>query len=209
MAMSLAFTNLTRTPARTLDRAQQSTYRLAAGFILLAMAIASPIGFLVALPQEQFTFTTIVGFVVVVLDIFVALLLIPILRSGGTSLASCAAALRVLYAISLFTATILLVIRQDGEMFTQVWDYSLAIFGLHLIIAGIAMCRSPELPTIIGVLLLIAGAGYLFDSVTTIFRVETVSLSGFTFIGEVALLLWLLWSGFRLRGAHTPPVPND
>ena len=90
MAMSLAFTNLTRTPARTLDRAQQSTYRLSAGFILLAMAIASPIGFLVALPQEQFTFTTIVGFVVVVLDIFVALLLIPILRSGGTSLASCA-----------------------------------------------------------------------------------------------------------------------
>lgn len=204
MAMFLAFTSLMRTPARTLDTAQQSTYRLAAGFILLAMAIASPIGFLVALPQEQFTSTAFVGFVVVLLDICVALLLIPILRSGGTALANWASVLRIFYATGLFTATILLVIRQNGELFTQVWDYSLALFGFHLIVAGIAMCRSTELPTIIGVLLLIAGAGYLFDSVTTMFNVETMSLSEFTFIGEVALLLWLLWSGFRLRkGSRT------
>lgn len=204
MAMFLAFTSLMRTPARTLDTAQQSTYRLAAGFILLAMAIASPIGFLVALPQEQFTITAFVGFVVVLLDICVALLLIPILRSGGTALANWASVLRIFYATGLFTATILLVIRQNGELFTQVWDYSLALFGFHLIVAGIAMCRSTELPTIIGVLLLIAGAGYLFDSVTTMFNVETMSLSEFTFIGEVALLLWLLWSGFRLRkGSRT------
>ena len=204
MAMFLAFTSLMRTPARTLDTAQQSTYRLAAGFILLAMAIASPIGFLVALPQEQFTITAFVGFVVVLLDICVALLLIPILRSGGTALANWASVLRIFYATGLFTATILLVIRQNGELFTQVWDYSLALFGFHLIVAGIAMCRSTELPTIIGVLLLIAGAGYLFDSVTAMFNVETVSLSEFTFIGEVALLLWLLWSGFRLRkGSRT------
>lgn len=204
MAMFSAFTSLMRTPARTLDTAQQSTYRLAAGFILLAMAIASPIGFLVALPQEQFTITAFVGFVVVLLDICVALLLIPILRSGGTALANWASVLRIFYATGLFTATILLVIRQNGELFTQVWDYSLALFGFHLIVAGIAMCRSTELPTIIGVLLLIAGAGYLFDSVTTMFNVETMSLSEFTFIGEVALLLWLLWSGFRLRkGSRT------
>lgn len=204
MAMFLAFTSLMRTPARTLDTAQQSTYRLAAGFILLAMAIASPIGFLVALPQEQFTITAFVGFVVVLLDICVALLLIPILRSGGTALANWASVLRIFYATGLFTATILLVIRQNGELFTQVWDYSLALFGFHLIVAGIAMCRSTELPTIIGVLLLIAGAGYLFDSVTTMFNVEPMSLSEFTFIGEVALLLWLLWSGFRLRkGSRT------
>ena len=204
MGMFLAFTSLMRTPARTLDTAQQSTYRLAAGFILLAMAIASPIGFLVALPQEQFTITAFVGFVVVLLDICVALLLIPILRSGGTALANWASVLRIFYATGLFTATILLVIRQNGELFTQVWDYSLALFGFHLIVVGIAMCRSTELPTIIGVLLLIAGAGYLFDSVTTMFNVETMSLSEFTFIGEVALLLWLLWSGFRLRkGSRT------
>lgn len=192
-----------RTPARTLDTAQQSTYRLAAGFILLAMAIASPIGFLVALPQEQFTITTIVGFVVVLLDICVALLLIPILRSGGASLAYCTAALRVLYAICLFGASTLLIVRQNGAPFYEIWNYSLAIFGLHLIVAGIAMWRSRELPTVIGVLLLIAGTGYLFDSVTTMFNIETMSLSEFTFIGEVALLLWLLWSGFRLRKART------
>lgn len=107
--------------------------------------------------------------------------------------------LRIFYATGLFTATILLVIRPNGELFTQVWDYSLALFGFHLIVASIAMCRSAELPTIIGVLLRIAGAGYLFDSVTAMFNVETMTLPEFTFIGEVALLLWLLWSGFRLR----------
>lgn len=120
MAMFLAFTNPMRAPARTLDTAQQSTYRLAAGFILLAMAIASPIGFLVALPQKQFTITAFVGFVVVLLDICVALLLIPILRSGGTALANWASVLRIFYATGLFTVTILLVIRQNGELFTQV-----------------------------------------------------------------------------------------
>lgn len=86
MAMFLAFTNLMRTPARTLGTAQQSTYRLTARLILLAIAIASPIGFLVALPKEQFMITAFVGFVVVLLDICVAHLLTPILRSGGTAL---------------------------------------------------------------------------------------------------------------------------
>lgn len=197
-----------RAPARTLDTAQQSTYRLAAGFILLAMALASPIGSLVALPREYITITTIVGFIVVVLNIFVALFLIPILRSGGTALAYCVAALRVLYVTGLFTATILLIIKQNGAPFYEIWNYSLALFGLQLIVAGIAMCRSPELPTIIGVLLLIAGSGYLFDSATTIFTVEAVSLSEFTFIGEVALLLWLMWSGFRLRRTTTRQIPK-
>lgn len=162
-----------------------------------------------ALPREPFTITTIVGFVVVLLDVFVALLLIPILRSGGTSLAYCTAVLRVLYAIGLFGASILLIISQNGAPFYEIWNYSLALFGLHLLVAGVAMWRSPELPTVIGVLLLIAGTGYLFDSVTTMFNIETMSLSEFTFIGEVALLLWLLWSGFRLRNAHTPKVPHN
>ena len=183
---------------------EQPTSRIAAGLILLAMAIASPIGFLVALPQGLYNITAIVGFVVVLLDICVALLLIPILRSGGAAIVNWASLLRILYATGLLTATIMLVIRQDGELFTLVWDYSLSLFGLHLLLVGIAMWRSPVLPTIIGALVLIAGVGYLFDSIMVFLDIDTISLSQFTFIGEVVLLIWLLWSGFRLR-QHTSP----
>lgn len=98
----------------------QSTFRIAAGFILLAMAIASPIGFLVALPQGQYGITTFVGFIITILDIVVALSLNSVLHSGGKILANWAALLRILYSIGLLTATIVLIIGRHGNTFVKI-----------------------------------------------------------------------------------------
>jgi hypothetical protein len=62
--------------------------------------------------------------------------------------------------------------------------------------------RSGFLPRWLGVLLLIAGAGYLFDFFTSLlFPFAGVTVTQFTFIGELLLPLWLLIRGVGQRTA--------
>lgn len=69
-------------------------------------------------------------------------------------------------------------------------------FGLWLFPLGSLVYNSGFLPKILGVLLIIAGLGYLFDVVTFfLFPTFDVTISQFTFIGELLLLLWLLIKG--------------
>ena len=54
------------------------------------------------------------------------------------------------------------------------------------------------MPKIFGILLLIAGLGYLADGFGTVLIPEySISIEQFTFVGEVALIFWLLISGSR------------
>lgn len=72
-------------------------------------------------------------------------------------------------------------------------------FGLWLLPLGYLIYRSGFIPKLIGVLLVIACAGYLAD-VATFFLAPGfgVVLSEFTFIGELALMLWLLVMGVNV-----------
>ncbi len=72
-------------------------------------------------------------------------------------------------------------------------------FGLWLLPLGYLIYRSGFIPKLIGVLLMIACAGYLAD-VATFFLAPGfgVVLSEFTFIGELALMLWLLVMGVNV-----------
>ncbi|RME97665.1 MAG: DUF4386 domain-containing protein [Chloroflexi bacterium] len=73
-------------------------------------------------------------------------------------------------------------------------------FGLWLFPLGFLVYKSGFLPKIVGMLLIIAGVGYLFD-VAAFFMLPTleVTVSGFTFIGELVLLLWLLIKGVNVE----------
>jgi hypothetical protein len=88
----------------------------------------------------------------------------------------------------------------EVNTFTDIWDAGLVLFGIHLLIAGFLTYRSGYVPRFVGVLLVIAGFGYIFDSVTA-----TVSGGGFpavsslTFLGEFLLALWLVIRGRRIR----------
>lgn len=72
-------------------------------------------------------------------------------------------------------------------------------FGLWLFPLAFLIYNSGFLPKFLGVLLIVAGLGYLFD-VATFFLAPNfgVSVSQFTFIGELLLLLWLLIKGVNV-----------
>lgn len=73
------------------------------------------------------------------------------------------------------------------------WDFALVLFSLHLILLGFLLFQGRNMPKILGILLVIAGLGYLFDSVAAILAPELgVTIGQFTFFGELLLAVWLL-----------------
>ena len=85
-------------------------------------------------------------------------------------------------------------LHHAGYLIAQVF------FGLWLLPLGVLIYRSGFLPKVIGVLLVLAAAGYVAD-VATFFLAPGFGLvlSEFTFIGELALMLWLLAMGVSVR----------
>lgn len=95
--------------------------------------------------------------------------------------------------------------QRDGEAllkvdtFTDVWFAGLVLFGVHLALLGYLVYRSGFVPRLIGVLLVVAGAGYAFDSFVLVFSEGSpFAISSITFVGELLLALWLLFRGHRL-----------
>ena len=73
-------------------------------------------------------------------------------------------------------------------------------WGLWLFPMGYLIFKSNFLPRILGVLLMIGCFGYLIDSVTFfLFPNVEFTISGFTFIGELLLPLWLLIKGVNVE----------
>ena len=67
------------------------------------------------------------------------------------------------------------------------------------------------MPKIFGILLVIAGAGYLVDGFGAVLVQDyPISIGAFTFVGEVALIFWLLISGTpeQLSPRRHPPGPT-
>ncbi len=79
------------------------------------------------------------------------------------------------------------------QQFEDIWSLGLGLFGIHLLLIGWLAFRSGFVPRFIGVLVSIAGLGYLVDSFGgLLFATYTFELASFTFIGEVVLMIWLL-----------------
>ena len=92
---------------------------------------------------------------------------------------------------------------QDG------WHVALVIFGLHLLVLGYLVFRSSYIPNGLGVLVMIAGLGYLIDSFGMILSNRyDANVAGVTFAGEVLLMGWLLWRGRRLQEPATTTKPG-
>jgi hypothetical protein len=79
------------------------------------------------------------------------------------------------------------------------WDLGLIIFGFHLALLGFLMVRSRFVPKLLGVLILIAATGYLIDGVgTLLFANYGLTISEYTFAGEVVIIFWLLIRGGKI-----------
>ncbi len=88
----------------------------------------------------------------------------------------------------------LLNLHKAGYLIAQVF------FGLWLLPLGYLVYKSGFMPKIVGILLVVAGFGYLIDVVTFfLFPGFEVVLSEFTFVGELVMMLWLLIWGVNLK----------
>lgn len=99
--------------------------------------------------------------------------------------------------------------RQTGVLVAQVF------YGLWLLPLSVLVFRSEFLPRLLGVLLMIAAAGYLIDSGTQILFPGVATISLFTFVGELVFPLWLVIKGVnvarwrQLRPAWEAAGPDD
>lgn len=149
-------------------------------------------------------------FVVALVDVLVAWALYIVLMPVNKNLSSLAAWLRVIYSgIFIFAISKLYVALQvvttDGtqamtylKAFQSIWDKGLILFGFHLLILGYLSFKSGYVPKWLAFFLLLAALGYIVDGFgKTLSPTYNLSISQFTFIGEVLLIFWLLWRGIK------------
>jgi len=149
-------------------------------------------------------------FTVAILDVVVAWALYILLIPANKNLSALAAWLRVIYAgIFIFAISklyvALQVITPDGtqamsflKAFQSIWDKGLILFGFHLLVLGYLAFRSGYIPKWLGVFLVLASVGYIVDGFGKILSpVYSLNIVQFTFVGEVLLIFWLLWKGFK------------
>jgi hypothetical protein len=90
-------------------------------------------------------------------------------------------------------AMLFLDMRERGILVAQVF------WGLWLLPLGSLVFRSGFLPKVLGILLIIAGAGYVVDCGTRLLFPGFGTISQFTFVGELLFPLWLLIKGVNVE----------
>jgi len=158
--------------------------------------------------------------VVAILDIIVALALYVFLSPAGKSMSLLGAWLRVAYAAVFALALSNLAMVPEllhgaayagAQLEAQVlwavnafdsgWTVGLSVFGFHLLAIGYLTVKSGYIPRLIGVLLLIAGVGYVVDTLgAMLVPGYGLALGQYTFFGELVFPVWLL-----LRGGKGAP----
>lgn len=221
-------TSLSETAPRRAVASSPRAAALVAGSGLALMAVLSAVGVFGAITplitpgDAEKTATAILGsellfrsgiammIVVVILDIVVAIALFRVFERVNHGISAMAAAFRVAYsavflvAILQLSTAVTLLDEPDAalraiEAFYTIWYTGLILFGVHLILEGYLAFRSGFMPKIFGILLVIAGIGYLVDGFGIVLVPDfTTTFAAFTFVGEVALFLWLLIKGRKL-----------
>lgn len=170
-------------------------------------------------------------FLVIVLDVVVAWALYRVFRPVNKNLSMLAAAFRLVFAGVFMVAIgqLLGVVRLLGNdeylsvfsadqsnaqallgvnAFNDLWVVGLGLFGVHLLIIGYLAYRSGYVSRLLGVLIAIAGLGYVIDSFGIVLSQSSWSeIATYTFIGEFLLALWLV-----IRGPHltlSRPRPRE
>lgn len=166
--------------------------------------------------EPQFRVGVLCMLLAAVLDIVVAATLLQILEPVNRMLAVTAAWFRIAYAAVFVVAITQLALvpslLSDSDLamnaidgYYAIWRIGLILFAAHLLLVGYLAFRSGFVPRWLGILIAIAGIGYLVDGVGTILIVGYLpTISTVTFIGEVALIGWLIWTAARPTRALSP-----
>jgi hypothetical protein len=90
-------------------------------------------------------------------------------------------------------AMLFLDLRRSGLVVAQVF------WGLWLMPLGYLVFRSGFLPRLLGVLLIVAGVGYVVDVVVAVLLPNIdLTISQFTFVGELLFPLWLVFKAVNV-----------
>lgn len=130
-----------------------------------------------------------------------SLMVILILMGAGIAMLNelnQVAALLLVSGVGYLTAFTANQLQALTSLFLDLYQYGFIIahifFGLWLFPLGYLIFKSGFFPKFLGVLLIIAGFGYLIDfALFFLFPGVSVKVSEFTFIGEVVLIFWLLF----------------
>jgi hypothetical protein len=171
-------------------------------------------------------------FFVVVLDVLVAWGLYVYFRPVNMRLSLLMGWFRLVYSVVFGTAQLYLVsalrwatdatystLFEADQLHSQVllslnafsdgWAIAGIFFGLHLGLLGYLVYKSGYTLKILGVLVVIAGLGYLADSFTGLLLPNVaVTISMFTFIGELILAIWLLVKGIKVEAWGKPALES-
>ncbi len=165
--------------------------------------------------QLQFLAGIIGLFVVILLDILVAAAWFTLFAPVNRTFSAVAAWARVVFALGFAVAISQLVVAlvstadpaatlAAASAFTAIWVSVLGIFGIHLLLVGYLAFRSGFIARIFGILLALAGAGYIADAIGMLtIPGFTAIFAGFLFVGELAIIFWLLIRGPRLSRVAT------
>ncbi len=207
-----------------------------AGVGLLLMSVLSAFGYVVAVKglvvpgnaaqtagklaghEDLFRFGILSLYLVVALDVVVAWALYRAFKPVSKALSKVAAWLRVSYA-GVFIFAISQLIQALGlhaqalrhiNSFTNIWDAGLVVFGLNLFVLAYLAYRSGYVPKLLGVLLGIAGFGYVFDSaLRALVRGSSSDVSAITGMGEFVFALWLVIRGRRITVSDSESHDNS
>jgi hypothetical protein len=98
---------------------------------------------------------------------------------------------------------------QGINAFYDTWNAALVLFGYHLLLVGWLAYRSGYVPKLLGILLAIAGLGYVIDSLATVLlQGPWVDISTFTGFGELLFALWLVIWGRRTTASELASDPS-
>lgn len=177
-----------------------------------------------------FEFEILGWFVIIVADIFVSWAFYVFLKPIHPEYSLLAGWLRLVYTAILATAVSNLVIasnivRENTSLLTEsmdilasqvmtsimafesIWSIGLIVFGAHLMMIGYVALKAKQIPKLISILLVVAGASYMlihlmhgffpqYESVTA--RMETILIIPMI-IGELGFGIWLLFKGRKIR----------
>lgn len=163
-------------------------WSITGGAGLLLMAALAGFGNITTSDSDDGLFRAGVAslFLVVVLDVVVACALYRVFEPVDRTVSFLAAAFRLVYA-AVFMVAIGQLLQASTDAFSDLWRAGLGLFGVHLILLGYLTLRTRWLAA----LLAIAGLGYLTDAFATFFA-QDLTVSTYTFLGELVLAVWLL-----------------
>jgi len=168
--------------------------------------------------------------IVIALDVVVAWALYRVLAPVSKTLSAVAAWMRIVYGgiFAVAVAQLVGVLRMlttgvaatEGtdlryadalagvNRFADIYDAGLILFGLHLLVIGWLAFKAGYMPSWLGALLAVSGAGYAFDGVGALLSADSwTDISTVTFIGEFLLAVWLVIRGRQIILDQAVPGP--